>query len=70
MRSDLRNKLEYMWAWLGSLVVALVDLIPSARVRKAMAPLYSVVIVVIIVVAGVAAIYFIVISPGPATQYP
>ena len=60
-----------MWAWLSSWVVALVDLIPSTRVRKAIAPLYTVVIILVIVVAGVAAIYFIVISPGSSTStYP
>ena len=58
-----------MWAWLGSLVVALTELIPSARVRKAIAPFYTLVIVIFIIVAGVAAIYFIVISSGPG-PYP
>ena len=70
-RSELRSTLEYMWACLSAHVVALVDLIPSTKVRKAISPLYAAVIIVVIIVAGVAAIYFIVISQGPATtQYP
>ena len=63
----MRSTLEYMWAWLSSWVIALVNLIPSTRVRKAIAPLYTIVMIVIIVVAGVAAIYFIVIYPGATT---
>ena len=59
-----------MWAWLSAYVVALMDLIPSTRVRKAISPIYTAVIIVIIVVAGVAAIYFIVITPGTSSTYP
>jgi len=60
-----------MWAWLGSLVVALTDLVPSTSARKAMSQLYAIVIIVIIVAAGITAIYFIVISPGSTTStYP
>ena len=67
----MRSILEYTWAWLSSWVVALVDLIPSTRTRKAISPLFTYAIILIIVVAGVAAIYFIVISPGSSTStYP
>ena len=69
--SKLKSTLEYMWTWLSSWVVALVDVIPSTRARKAISPLLTYAIVAIIVVAGVAAIYFIVISPGSSTStYP
>jgi len=63
----MRSTLEYMWAWLSSWAVALVDMIPSTRTRKAISPLFTYAIILIIVVAGVAAIYFIVISPGAST---
>jgi len=66
----LRSTLENIWAWLSAYVVALVDLIPSARVRKAISPLYTAVIIVVIIVAGVAAIYFVVITPSTSSTYP
>ena len=63
----MRSTLEYIRTWLSSWVVALLDMIPSTRARKAISPLFTYAIILIIVVAGVAAIYFIVISPGAAT---
>ena len=71
MTSKMRSTLEYMWVWLSSWLIALSALIPSTRARKAISPLFTYAIILIIVVAGVAAIYFIVISPGSSTStYP
>jgi len=67
-RSDLRSTPEYMWAWLSSWLVAMVDRIPSARVRRAITPLITVGIIVVIIVAGAAVIYVLVVtskSPYP-----
>ena len=72
-RSELRSALGYMWAWLGTWLLAAVGKIPSTRVRRAITPLITVIIILVIVVAGAIVVYILVITPtstSTSTIYP
>jgi len=66
-RSKLRSTLEYMWAWLGTFLLAVVDKIPSTRVRRAITPMITIIIIVIIIAAGVIVVYILIITPTGTT---
>ena len=63
----MRSTLEYMYAWLGALLLAMVDKIPSARVRRAITPMITIIIIIIIIAAGVIVVYILVITPTSST---
>ena len=71
-RSDLRSTPEYLWAWLGSWLVAMVDAIPTVEEnrpwwRRTISPLVTALIIVVIVAVGAIVIYLLVVTPTTST---
>lgn len=63
----MRSTLEYTWAWLSALLLAMVDKIPSSRVRRAITPMITVIIIIVIIAAGAIVVYILVVTPTSST---
>ena len=66
-RSKLRSTLENFWALLSVWLMAAVDKIPSARVRRAISTTYMIIIIVIVIAVGAGIIVLLIITPSGTT---
>jgi hypothetical protein len=59
--------LAFTWALLSTWLLAVVDRIPSTRVRRAITPIITVIIIVVVIAVGVIVVYILVVTPTSTT---